>query len=83
MTVADIEAQGVKRTAGAFTNQGGRAIACATDISNSNDVRAMIQATLAKYGRLDVLVNNAAHMKDTKPALDTSEPNGTALLTSR
>ena len=73
VTVADIDATGVHHTAELIRSQGGRAISCPTDISNSEDVQSMVQATVASFGRIDILVNNAAHMKDTKPALDTSE----------
>lgn len=33
-----------------------------TDVTNPEDVRAMVDQTLAKFGRLDVLVNNAGVM---------------------
>jgi NAD(P)-dependent dehydrogenase (short-subunit alcohol dehydrogenase family) len=38
---------------------GGRAIATTTDVSSAADAEASVTATLAAYGRLDVLVNNA------------------------
>lgn len=40
---------------------GGRALAVSADISDSTSCRALAQATLAKFGRIDVLVNNAYH----------------------
>jgi NAD(P)-dependent dehydrogenase (short-subunit alcohol dehydrogenase family) len=73
VTVADIEDAGGSRTAEFIEKQGGRSIFCHTDISNSEDVKAMIRSTVTEFGRLDILVNNAAHMKDTKPALETTE----------
>jgi 3-oxoacyl-[acyl-carrier protein] reductase len=39
---------------------GGRAIAAIADVTDGAAVREMIAATIARYGRLDVLVNNAA-----------------------
>jgi NAD(P)-dependent dehydrogenase (short-subunit alcohol dehydrogenase family) len=71
--VTDIEDTGGYHTTELIEEEGGRSIFCHTDISNSEDVQAMIQSTVANFGRLDILVNNAAHMKDTKPALDTTE----------
>ena len=39
---------------------GGRAIAVRTDITVDEDVERMAQRTLAEFGRIDILVNNAA-----------------------
>jgi NAD(P)-dependent dehydrogenase (short-subunit alcohol dehydrogenase family) len=73
VAVADIEDVGGRHAAEAIEKQGGRSIFCHADISNSEDVKALIQSTVTNFGRIDILVNNAAHMKDTKPALETSE----------
>lgn len=39
---------------------GGRAIALRADVTNEADVAAMVAATVAEFGGLDILVNNAA-----------------------
>jgi 3-oxoacyl-[acyl-carrier protein] reductase len=39
--------------------QGGRAIAVRADVSDGAQVRAMVDAVVAAFGRVDVLVNNA------------------------
>lgn len=39
---------------------GGRAIGCETDVADAASTAAMAQATLDAFGRIDVLVNNAA-----------------------
>jgi 3-oxoacyl-[acyl-carrier protein] reductase len=39
---------------------GGTAMSVLGDIGDEDDVRAMVDATLARYNRLDILVNNAA-----------------------
>lgn len=39
---------------------GGRAIAVAVDISKQGEVEQMVQKTIAEFGRVDILVNNAA-----------------------
>jgi 3-oxoacyl-[acyl-carrier protein] reductase len=41
---------------------GGEAIALRGDVAREDDVKAMIAVTLARFGRLDVLVNNAGVM---------------------
>lgn len=73
VAVADIEDSGGRDTAQLIQKEGGRSIFCHTDISNSDGVRAMIRTTISAFGKLNILVNNAAHMKDTKAALDTTE----------
>ena len=46
---------------------GGRALAVSTDVSDAASVRAMVAAALARFGRIDVLVNNAAVFATLKP----------------
>ncbi len=41
---------------------GGEALVHALDVTRRDEVEAFVQATLAQYGRLDVLVNNAGVM---------------------
>ncbi len=42
--------------------QGGEAIAVATDITKEDQVKALVDATLRRYGRIDLLINNAAYL---------------------
>ncbi|HWV64458.1 SDR family oxidoreductase [Chitinophaga sp.] len=56
--------------------QGGDAIALQADVSQSNDVKALFDAAIAHYGRIDVLVNNAGVMI-TKLIKDTSDEDFT------
>ncbi|MGB3767180.1 MAG: 3-oxoacyl-[acyl-carrier-protein] reductase [Phormidesmis sp.] len=44
---------------------GGSAIALQADVSKSDQVDALIKATMDKFGRIDVLVNNAGITRDT------------------
>ena len=48
-----------------ITQAGGNAIALQTDVSKSEQVDALISSTLEKFGRIDVLVNNAGITRDT------------------
>ncbi len=45
---------------------GGKAVAIKTDVRNSNEVEMMIQQTNKKFGKIDILVNNAAFMKPSE-----------------
>lgn len=73
VAVADIDDAGGRHTAETIRKRGGRALFCHTDISDSEDVKAMVQATVANFGGIHVLVNNAAYMKDTTPVVETAE----------
>ena len=44
-----------------INNAGGRALAVATDISDNGSCRNVVDKALAKFGHVDVLVNNAYH----------------------
>jgi NAD(P)-dependent dehydrogenase (short-subunit alcohol dehydrogenase family) len=59
VVIADWNEAGAQATAGAIEAAGGRASAIRTDVSDEDDVRAMIAAATDGYGRLDVLFNNA------------------------
>ena len=48
-----------------ITETRGEAIALQADVSKSDEVDNLIKATLDKFGRIDVLVNNAGITKDT------------------
>jgi len=60
LTIADLEQDAAKQVASEITETGGNAFAHHTDTSNDQSVREAIQATLTRYGRIDILVNNAA-----------------------
>jgi len=47
-----------------IAQQGGEAIANGEDVSDWNGAKAMIDATIARFGRLDVLINNAGILRD-------------------
>ncbi len=44
---------------------GGSAVAVQADVSKADQVEAMLSATMEKWGRVDVLVNNAGITRDT------------------
>ena len=48
-----------------ITGNGGEAIALQADVSKADQVDAMVKATMDKFGRIDVLVNNAGITRDT------------------
>ena len=49
----------IHETAEAIRAQGGRALAVAADVRDEEAIRNMIERTIAEFGRIDMLVNNA------------------------
>lgn len=44
----------------AIEDEGGKALVCCADVSEPTSVQAMVNATIERFGRLDVLISNAA-----------------------
>ena len=59
VVIADLALAAAEAAAAAFTAEGLRAIAIAMDVSSEAAVEAGVAATLARLGRIDVLVSNA------------------------
>jgi 3-oxoacyl-[acyl-carrier protein] reductase len=57
---------------GGINADGGEAFAVASDVSRSQDVERMVEAALERFGRIDVLVNNAG-IHVAKPVMETTE----------
>jgi 2-dehydro-3-deoxy-D-gluconate 5-dehydrogenase len=70
--IADVNEEAARRTAARIGETGGRAVAFRTDMSQVGDIRAMVAAAIERFGRLDVLVNNAGIFPFTL-ALEMSE----------
>jgi 3-oxoacyl-[acyl-carrier protein] reductase len=51
--------EGAERTVADIEQSGGEAIAVRADLSNPDDIEPLFAATRERFGRLDVLVNNA------------------------
>ena len=64
VVVADINEVGAQEVSDAITRLGGAATPIHADVSSEADVKAMIDAALSTYGRIDVLHNNAAALGD-------------------
>jgi NAD(P)-dependent dehydrogenase (short-subunit alcohol dehydrogenase family) len=60
VAIADINLAGATETAEAIIAAGGRARAYAIDVTRRDSVAKAVAAVTADYGRLDILVNNAA-----------------------
>ncbi len=71
--VADINAETGNAVVDAINAAGGAAAFVATDVSDSDSTKAMVDATVAAFGGIDVLVQNAAIGQTPTPLIDTPE----------
>ena len=61
IAIADKRGASAHKVAAECSAKGAQAIGVEADVSKAADVKRMIDATLAKFGRLDVLLNNAGY----------------------
>jgi len=66
--VADIAATAAEEVAHGIIKAGGRAMALTVDVGEEDHLRRMVETTIGKFGRVDVLYNNAL-MTNPDPAL--------------
>lgn len=72
IAIADLQADQAEAVANEVRAAGRQARALSLDVTNAEDRRLMVDATLLAFGRLDVLVNNAAVNRAALP-IDVTE----------
>ena len=73
VAVADFNEEAAVKTVAEIEADGGAAFYVKADVSRPEQVRAMVDAVVSEYGRLDVAVNNAAITPDTNPLSELDE----------
>ncbi len=71
--VNDINAELGEKVVAEIVAAGGIASFFAADVTKTADVQALVAAAVARYGKLDVMVNNAGWTHRNRPALEVSE----------
>ena len=59
VALVDVEKERLRILSEEAENRGGQAIALSCDITQSSEVRAMVDGVHKRFGRIDILVNNA------------------------
>ena len=73
LVVADIDIEGAEKTAEEIKNLGRNAMPIKVDVTDSNQVKEMVKASLERFGRIDILINNAGAGTDPKLFIEKSE----------
>ena len=77
--VADIAEQGGEETVGRILDHGGEAFFVRTDVSREAELKRMAEDTVARWGRVDILFNNAGIVL-AKPLEETTEQEWDRLM---
>src|SRR6202012_5907464 len=80
VAIVDLDKTRGERVAGAIRAAGGDATQFAADVSKGADVAALVKDVVARYGRIDILVNNVA-ISDNKHIFDITEEEWDRVLT--
>jgi 3-oxoacyl-[acyl-carrier protein] reductase len=64
VAICDVNLESAQKTAGDIEAMGRRSLALKANVAASADVTAMIDQVVEKFGRIDVLVNNAGITRD-------------------
>ena len=59
LVVTDVDLEGAESTAAAIRAAGGDAIALEQNVTDEAQWKAIVEQTVAHFGKLDILVNNA------------------------
>jgi 3-oxoacyl-[acyl-carrier protein] reductase len=78
VVVVDVKDAG--ETVATIEAAGGEALALKTDVADDAAVRAMADAAIERFGRVDVLMNNAGILDDFEPAAETSDETWNRVL---
>src|SRR5207248_4107689 len=72
VALADYKEDAVKVAAGRLVAAGHKAIAMRCDVSDDAQVEAMVERTIAEFGRLDAAFNNAGVMAHLAPTAEST-----------
>ncbi|MFE9858842.1 glucose 1-dehydrogenase [Streptomyces sp. NPDC005780] len=80
VALADLSAAGLAETARLITTDGGQALALTCDVTSEDDVRAAVDRTVDRFGRMDAAFNNAGVEQPVQSAADTAKEDWDRIL---
>ena len=73
VVAADLDHKAAKETASIIASEGNEALAVAVDVTRSADVAAVVEETMRRHGRIDILHNNVGITEMGDPVEATEE----------
>jgi len=73
VVVCDLDQDSVDQTVSAVRSAGAEAVGFLVDVTSADSIRAMVEGVVQRYGRIDVLVNNAGIVQDAQLIKMTDE----------
>ena len=73
IAIADIDEPGGQKLIEELKSKNTEAVMIKTDVSKSEEVQAMVKAVIDKFGKIDILINNAGIVGPQGPWVDLSE----------
>jgi len=79
VVIADLSEENAKRQAQAITDQGGKSLVCQADVTRKADIQRVLEATLANFGGVDIVLN-AAGINSGTPFFEIQEAEWERIL---
>jgi meso-butanediol dehydrogenase/(S,S)-butanediol dehydrogenase/diacetyl reductase len=79
VVIADLKEEQASKLASTLNAEGGKALAVQVDVSKRDDVRRMVAKTVEKFGKIDVLFNNAGFNRPV-PFFEVDDDNFNSIL---
>jgi NAD(P)-dependent dehydrogenase (short-subunit alcohol dehydrogenase family) len=73
VTIADIDIKEAEATVAEIKKKGGKGLSIKCDVTDINQVRQAVEKTMATFGKLDILINNAGAIARHIPIEDLPE----------
>jgi NAD(P)-dependent dehydrogenase (short-subunit alcohol dehydrogenase family) len=81
VVVADVATEGNEETARLIEQEGGQALGVTCDVTRGDDIRAALDATIKRFGRLEMAFNNAGVEQAMKPVIEVGDDEFDRLIT--
>ena len=66
VVITDINFEVAEEVVSGITRAGGEALAVKADVSKAGDVKEVVDAAVGKFGKIDILINNAGILRRTR-----------------